>query len=55
MGKVTGFLEYERLQEAAEDRRERMKHYREFVAPSDRRGGGDPGRALHGLRHLRSA
>jgi len=31
MGKVTGFLEYERLQEAAQDRRERVKHYREFV------------------------
>jgi len=31
MGKVTGFLEYERLVEAAEDRRERVKHYREFV------------------------
>ena len=32
MGKVTGFLEFERLQEAAEDKRERIKHYREFVA-----------------------
>ena len=31
MGKVTGFLEFERLQEAAEDKRERVKHYREFV------------------------
>ena len=31
MGKVTGFLEYQRLQEAAEDKRERTKHYREFV------------------------
>jgi len=31
MGKVTGFLEYERLQEAAEDKRTRIKHYREFV------------------------
>jgi glutamate synthase (NADPH) small chain len=32
MGKVTGFLEYERLAEAAEAPRERVKHYREFVA-----------------------
>jgi len=32
MGKVTGFLEFERLQEASEDKRERVKHYREFVA-----------------------
>src|SRR5688572_24399524 len=31
MGKVTGFLEYERLAEAAEDKRARVKHYREFV------------------------
>jgi glutamate synthase (NADPH/NADH) small chain len=31
MGKVTGFLEHQRLQEAAEPPRERIKHYREFV------------------------
>ncbi len=31
MGKVTGFLEYERLTEAAEDKGARIKHYREFV------------------------
>ena len=31
MGKITGFLEYERLQEAAEDKDARKKHYREFV------------------------
>ena len=31
MGKVTGFLEYERLTEAAEDNGTRVKHYREFV------------------------
>ena len=31
MGKVTGFLEYQRLQEAAEPASERIKHYREFV------------------------
>jgi len=31
MGKVTGFLEYERLTEAAEDKSSRVKHYREFV------------------------
>jgi glutamate synthase (NADPH/NADH) small chain len=31
VGKVTGFLEFERLQEAAEDRDARKKHYREFV------------------------
>ncbi len=32
MGKITGFLEYQRLQEAAEDKELRKKHYREFVA-----------------------
>jgi glutamate synthase (NADPH/NADH) small chain len=31
MGKVTGFLEYQRLQEAAEDKELRKRHYREFV------------------------
>jgi len=31
MGKVTGFLEYERLAEAAEPTEARKKHYREFV------------------------
>ncbi len=31
MGKVTGFLEYQRLQEASEPREGRVKHYREFV------------------------
>jgi len=31
MGKVTGFLEYQRLQEASEDKESRTKHYREFV------------------------
>jgi len=31
MGKITGFLEYQRLQEASEDKESRKKHYREFV------------------------
>jgi glutamate synthase (NADPH/NADH) small chain len=31
MGKVTGFMEYQRLAEAAEPPRERVKHWREFV------------------------
>ncbi len=31
MGKVTGFLEYQRLQEAAEAPAARLKHYKEFV------------------------
>ena len=31
MGKVTGFIEFQRLQEAAEDSRSRVNHYKEFV------------------------
>jgi glutamate synthase (NADPH) small chain len=31
MGKVTGFMEYTRLHEAAEQPQERLKHWREFV------------------------
>ena len=32
MGKITGFLEYRRLHEAAEEAHTRVRHYREFVA-----------------------
>ena len=31
MGKITGFLEYQRLEEAAEAPRARTKHWREFI------------------------
>ncbi len=31
MGKITGFLEYQRLHEASEEKNARTKHYREFV------------------------
>ena len=31
MGKVTGFLEYQRLQEASEAPKERTRHYKEFM------------------------
>jgi glutamate synthase (NADPH/NADH) small chain len=31
MGKITGFLEYQRLQEAAENTDSRKRHYREFI------------------------
>ena len=51
MGKVTGFMEYERLEEGYEPVAERVKHYREFVLAPDRRAGQGAGRALHGLRH----
>jgi len=35
MGKVTGFLEFERLKEASEAAEERVHHYREFVLHLD--------------------
>lgn len=31
MGKVTGFLEYERTAPVKQDAKERLKHYNEFV------------------------
>src|SRR5690606_23493752 len=31
MGKITGFMEYERLQEASEEPQKRLKHYKEFT------------------------
>ena len=31
MGKITGFLEFERLQEAAEEAKSRVRHFREFI------------------------
>ena len=35
MGKVTGFLEFERLDESYEDAASRVHHYREFVLHLD--------------------
>ncbi|MEY4862179.1 MAG: Glutamate synthase small chain, partial [Pseudomonadota bacterium] len=35
MGKVTGFLEYQRLAEASEPADQRLRHYREFVLHLD--------------------
>ncbi len=51
MGKATGFLEFERRNEAYEAPLARVKHYKEFVHALSRRRREDPGRALHGLRH----
>src|ERR687895_2880275 len=45
MGKVTGFLEYERLEEPHEPKEPRKKHYREFYARLD-----DQSAALQGAR-----
>ena len=35
MGKVTGFMEYERLEEGYKPVAERVKHYKEFVIGLD--------------------
>jgi glutamate synthase (NADPH/NADH) small chain len=43
MGKVTGFLEYQRLAEAYEAKDQRVKHYREFVARLDDKDAGVQG------------
>ena len=47
MGKVTGFLEFERLHEAAEKPQERLKHWREFVGHlSDKEAGTQGARCM---------
>jgi glutamate synthase (NADPH/NADH) small chain len=33
MGKVTGFLEFERVEEAYEAKESRKKHFHEFIPP----------------------
>jgi len=43
MGKVTGFLEFERLHEAAEKPQERLKHWHEFVSPLTDEAAGNQG------------
>jgi glutamate synthase (NADPH/NADH) small chain len=45
MGKITGFMEHQRLQEAAEPPQERVQHYREFIEPL-----GDEQAAIQGAR-----
>ncbi|MBP6369218.1 MAG: glutamate synthase, partial [Burkholderiales bacterium] len=35
MGKITGFLELQRIAEVAEPPRDRLRHYREFVLALD--------------------
>jgi glutamate synthase (NADPH) small chain len=50
MGKVTGFMEYERLEEGYKPVPERLKHYKEFVVGLDDEQA-KVRRALHGLRH----
>ena len=48
MGKATGFLEYERVENAGLEPEERIKNYREFHTPLDL-GTEAAGRTLHGL------
>ena len=51
MGKITGFMEFQRIAEAADPVNARVKHYREFIHALDDAGSVEAGRALHGLRH----
>jgi hypothetical protein len=51
MGKVTGFMEFERVEEGYKPVDERVKHYKEFVIGLDTTQAEGAGRALHGLRH----
>jgi hypothetical protein len=50
MGKVTGFMEFERIEEGYKPVPERLKHYKEFVIGLDD-AQAKVRRALHGLRH----
>ena len=51
MGKITGFLEFDRRDRHYEPVDDRIKHWREFVLPLPEEETRDAGRALHGLRH----
>ena len=55
MGKITGFLEFERSDRDYEPVEERIRHWREFVLPLPDEENTQAGRALHGLRHSRIA
>ena len=51
MGKITGFLEFERDDRDYEPVEERIQHWREFVLPLPEEENQEAGGALHGLRH----
>jgi len=51
MGKITGFMEFERIEEGYKPVTERLKNYKEFVIVLDDKQAKRPKRALHGLRH----
>ena len=51
MGKITGFMEFDRHDRQYRPVEERVKHWNEFVEPLPRGRRQDAGRALHGLRH----
>ena len=47
MGKITGFMEFERLKEASEPEKSRIKHYREFIGHlSDAEAGTEGARCM---------
>ena len=51
MGKVTGFLEYDRQEQKYQLAGDRIRHFREFTLPLDDKRSEEAGGALHGLRH----
>ena len=51
MGKVTGFMEYERVEEGYEPVPQRVQELQGVRHRAERRRGQGPERALHGLRH----
>ena len=51
MGKVTGFLEFDRQEQKYQLAGDRIRHFREFTLPLDEKDVRAAGRALHGLRH----
>ena len=51
MGKITGFMEYKRVDESYDAVKERVKHYKEFTIPLKRKRIKKPRRTMHGLWH----
>lgn len=49
MGKATGFLEYERVENPGQEPLERIKTYREFHTPLDMEEPAEAGSTLYGL------
>lgn len=51
MGKITGFMEFERLEQAHEPVKQRKTHFREFITPLNPQQAKKTGSPLYGLRN----